>query len=160
MAYKSVLCFIAVLSMGLISVSQAAANNIPTWEANYKKLVKILKETNEVGQCTTTVSSSGDPDSPESFAFNILNSNGMRAFGLDSPRVTQGRSRVVFNSRKTKVTYSVSDMVGWSNLVVYIDAKRKVLGFEMNKTLPSGEIYDVGISCGTLDVPNPAILFL
>ena len=51
-------------------------------------------------------------------------------------------------------------MVGWSNLAVYIDPKGKVLGFEMNKTFHSGEIYDVGISCGTLDVPNPAILSL
>lgn len=137
----------AMLSFALGSTVHAG--EVSQWEANYKKLIKILMATKTVGECSTSISGSGDPATPATYTLNILTTaNGLTGFVLDSPRATAGESRVTFDLAKKQALYSVSDIGGWTNLAVYFDAQKHVTGLKLYKALPSGEVYNTGAKCG------------
>lgn len=145
------LSVLTVLSMGCLSLAQANNKTSPQ-EANYKKFVSLLGSVKEVGDCATSVSSSGDPGNPDGYIYNILTAQGVISFSLDSPKVTQGRSQVNFDNVKSQGIYSIADMAGWSNLVIYYNLEKKITGLEMYKTIGSidGEKYETGPRCGII----------
>lgn len=146
--------FLATVIIVLSPVGAWTVNAAPssTDDKMYVQLVKILKTASTVGDCTVSLSGAGPGEPADSWVLNILrNPGGLITFGLTSPKETGGRTRTSFNVAKSQYRFAESDIVGWVNLYVQLGTDGKTLtGLRLDKSLPTGSVYEVGAVCGAV----------
>lgn len=133
------------------SVFADEMDDIALWTTNYLDMLTKFENTNAIGDCN--ISLSEDPQlPPDSKVLNIITqANGLSTFFLTSPKETLGRTQISF-IQPNIFHYRESDLAGWVNMYVYLtDDLLAVRGLNFNKSLPNGDIYSQGSTCGDIN---------
>jgi hypothetical protein len=149
------LLLLVLLVAGSSALCGAAGNNE---EGNYQTLTKLLLAGSpaNIGTCSVTLSSGGNPLSPDAYTLNIWPQDVALplGFALNSPAATGNRTRTTIDRTKHQILYSESDLAGWVNVLLQLDAAdAKVTGLKLFKSFPpypNGEVYNTGVVCGNI----------
>lgn len=133
-----------LICLSLACTQVFADDSMEKWTKNFQQLVTILQQTQTVGDCNLALTN----DMPQGSYLLEFTGHKDLTFGIVPPAATNGRTQAdLLDGHILK--YRQSDAIGWVNMIVKLDeAEQTILGLELNKTLPDGTVYDLGLVCG------------